>query len=184
MKRDFFAEKEHLLAEEGELRATAFRFSTGVETLKIENSRGYFVILPFQGQQLWDFHFADRDLKMVTTIKEPKPTGDFLETHCGVLCMGVPDDKHPHHGELPNHPFDEAYLEIGFDETGSYIAVGGSVTNRVAFTHAYRFSPRCRLDSGATTVTVDVKVENLHSDGVYVFMSHQFPPDGWRTPDR
>ena len=40
LKRDFFAEKEHLLAEEGELRATAFRFSTGVEALKIENSRG------------------------------------------------------------------------------------------------------------------------------------------------
>lgn len=192
LKRNFFAEKEHLLAEEGELRATAFRFSTGVEALKIENSRGYFVILPFQGQQLWDFHFADRDLKMVTTIKEPRPTGDFLETyggflyHCGVLCMGVPDDKHPHHGELPNHPFDEAYLEIGCDETGSYIAVGGSVTNRVAFTHAYRFSPRCRLDSGATTVTVDVKVENLRSDPMeYMYLCHiNFRPmDGARLID-
>ena len=81
LQKYFFTDKETVIAEDGVLKATAFRFSTGVEALKIENEQGYFVILPFMGQQLWDFNFGGRDLKMQTTVKEPVPGVKYLMTY-------------------------------------------------------------------------------------------------------
>lgn len=53
LKKSFFGDREFVLTENGGMRATAFRYASGVEALKIENDRGYFIILPFQGQQIW-----------------------------------------------------------------------------------------------------------------------------------
>ena len=60
LKKDFFSEREFLLAQNQNMRAVAFRYSTGVEALRIENTRGYFIILPFQGQQIWRAFFDGR----------------------------------------------------------------------------------------------------------------------------
>ena len=179
LRREFFTEKETLLAEEGEMRASAFRYSTGVEALRIANGRGWIVMLPFQGQQIWEFHFDGRDLKMKTGIAEPRATTDFLKTyggflyHCGLRSIGAPDAEHPQHGELPNHPYDEAWLEAGTDDAGSYMEVGGRLDYKISFTYGCRFSPRCRLYGGKATVTVGVTIENLRSAPMeYAYLCH------------
>ncbi len=179
LQKYFFTEKETLIAEEGSLRATAYRFSTGVEALKIENEEGYFVILPFMGQQLWDFHFGGRDLKMKTSVKEPVPNVQYLQTyggflyHCGIQSFGAPDATHPQHGEIPNRAYDNAYLEVGTDEKGTYMAVGGTLHFDIAFVQKYDFSPETRLYAGASKVRVNVKLENKKASPMeYMYLCH------------
>ena len=179
LRKEFFTDKEFLIAESGEFKAVAFRFSTGIEALRVENSKGYFVILPFKGQQLWDFNFCGRDLKMLTTVKEPKPTLEYLKTyggflyHCGVSSFGVPDADHPQHGEIPNIEYDNAYIEINKDEKGEYISVGGTLDYDIAFVKKYHFSPECRLYKGASVVKVNVKIENKKATPMeYMYLCH------------
>ena len=47
----FFSESEKVLAECGELSASAFLFKSGVAGLRMKNALGEIVMLPFQGQQ-------------------------------------------------------------------------------------------------------------------------------------
>ena len=173
----FFDEKEFVLAENGCMKATAFKYKSGVAALKIENAKGYFVILPFQGQQIWRAGFCGHELTMKTTFDEPVPTAEYLKTyggfllHCGASAFGSPgkDDKHPQHGELPNIPYDGAYLEIGDD----YMLVGGSVEYNVSFTRRYRFSPTCRLGKDSTLLELSSTLENLrHSPMDYMYLCH------------
>ena len=179
LRKEFFTEKEFVLLEHGSLKATAFRFSTGVEALKVENENGFFTILPFMGQQLWDFSFCGKDLKMKTTIKEPVPNVQYLMTyggflyHCGVKSFGAPDATHPQHGEIPNAAYNNAYIEAGEDEKGKYIAVGGTLHYDVAFVQKYDFSPESRLYEKATIVKVNVKLENKRSEAMeYMYLCH------------
>ncbi len=189
LKKKFFSEKEYVLLEEGTLKVTAFRFSTGVEALKVENEKGYFTILPFMGQQIWDFHFGGKDLKMKTTVKEPRPDVQFLMTyggflyHCGIQSFGAPDESHPQHGEIPNIAYDNAYIEVGKDEKGKYVAVGGTLHYDVAFVKKYDFSPECRLYEGANKVKVSVTLDNKRAEPLeYMYLAHiNFRPfDGAR----
>ncbi len=177
LKKTFFGEREFVLAETAKMKATAFRFSTGVEALKIENEKGYIIVLPFQGQQIWRACFLGRELGMKTGFGEPVSTKEYLKTyggfllHCGALAMGGPGagDTHPQHGELPNADYDSAFLECGED----YMALGGCVEYKVAFVKNYRFSPICRLDADATTVKVEAVLENLrHRPMEYMYLCH------------
>ena len=177
IKKSFFSDREYVLVENKTMKATAFKYSTGVEAIKVENAKGYFIILPFQGQQIWRIHFLGKDLVMKTKFDEPKPTEDYLKTyggfllHCGINAFGVPqsDDNHPLHGENPNAPYEEAYIEAGED----YIAVGGSREYNVSFTKNYKFSPECRLYADDTVLKVHVKLENLrHEPMEYMYLAH------------
>ncbi len=177
LKKSFFEEKEFLLFEDGKMRATAFRYSTGVEALRVENSKGYFIILPFQGQQIWRAVFDGHELVMKTKCDEPVPTKEYLKTyggfflHCGVCAFGVPqsDDNHPQHGELPNCDYDSAYIEYN----GEYIAVGGSYEYKVSFVKNYVFSPECRLYKDDTVLKINVSLENKrHEPMEYMYLAH------------
>ena len=103
LKKEFFAEKEFVFLEHGKMKVTFFRYSTGIEAIKVENSKGYFIILPFQGQQIWRAGFLGHELTMKTKFEEPVPTLEYLKTyggfllHCGISAFGVPqaDDNHP-----------------------------------------------------------------------------------------
>lgn len=179
LRRELFTEKEFILAEEGGMRAAAFRYSTGVEALRLENSRGYIVILPFMGQQIWDIRFDGRDLKMMTGIREPRMTDSFLKTyggflyHCGLRSIGAPDADHPQHGELPNCRYDSAWLESGVDENGAWMEIGGKVDYQIAFTYGYAFSPRCRLYESAASAETCVTIENLRRQPMeYAYLCH------------
>ncbi len=189
LKKSFFPERETLLLTEGTLTVHAFRYASGVEALRVTNDKGYFVILPYQGQVIWDFNFGGKDLKMKTTIAEPVKPKLFLETyggflyHCGLASVGAPDESHPQHGEIPNGEYTEAYIDCGHDEGGTYVSVGGKLACDVAFVKKYNFSPECRLYEGASTVRVNVTVENGRAEPMeYAYLCHiNFRPfDGAR----
>ena len=181
LKKRFFSCCEHELLTNGSLKVTAFKYSTGVEALRVENSKGHFVVLPFKGQQVWDFHFEGRDLTMHTTVKQPHPSEELLRSyggfiyHCGVLACGVPqaDDNHPHHGELHNITYTNAHIICDEDEKGKYIAVGGELENNVAFNHHYVFSPQVRLYENDTKITLTFSLENKRNTPMeYMYLCH------------
>ena len=121
-----FSAQESLLVEFGPLRASTFTFPSGVLAVRLQNERGELVMLPFQGQQIWDAHFDGRRWTMQSMFDQPYPTTEFLATfggfmqHCGALAMGSPGphDNHPLHGELPNAAYQKAWLEVGHDPRG------------------------------------------------------------------
>ena len=57
-----FTDREMLFADAGELKAYIFRYESGICAVKIENSKGYITVLPFDGQMVWDAVFCGRSL--------------------------------------------------------------------------------------------------------------------------
>ena len=177
LKKELFTEKEFVFLENGKMKVTFFRYSTGVEAVKVENSKGYFIILPFQGQQIWRAGFLGHELTMKTKFEEPVPTLEYLKTyggfllHCGISAFGVPqaDDNHPQHGETPNAVYRNAYIECGDD----YVAVGGSLDYDISFTRNYTFTPECRLYEDDTILKLHMKLENRRLTPMeYMYLCH------------
>lgn len=56
---------------------------------------------------------------------ETTPSDGAFALHCGALAMGCPgpEDDHQLHGELPNAPYQQAWLQTGSDEDGDYICM-------------------------------------------------------------
>ena len=163
-----FGEARKPIASLGELRVEAFRYPSGVAALGVTNGVGSLILLPFQGQQIWDAEFHGRRLTMLSAFDEPQPTRDYLRTygaffiHCGGTSMGNPgpDDDHPLHGELPNLPFQSAQLVFGRDEAGLYVELTGSARDTLAFHHDFVVRPRLRIREGASLLDMSVTVEN------------------------
>ena len=109
---NIFQDRERLLVQAGQMKASVFRFESGVAGLRLSNEVGELILLPFQGQQIWSAKFYGRELTMTSMFSEPRPTRNFLETygafllHCGASAMGGPSaqDNHPLHGEPQMHP--------------------------------------------------------------------------------
>ena len=165
-----FTDKPTLIAENGEFKAVGFRYSTGVEALKVSNRRGSFTILPWMGQMIWRCDFDGRELAMKSMYDEPKDCkacfnesyGCFM-MHCGLTAMGNPtaEDTHVGHAELPVIRYKEAYLEFGADKDGAYVAVGGTCQHDMCFTYNYLFSPRVVLRKGAAKLEISATAKNL-----------------------
>ena len=177
----FFTAKERLFIQDGELSASLWCYDSGVAALRLENSLGAIIILPFQGQQIWSANFLGRELTMKSMFREPKATQTYLETyggflvHCGITAMGVPDvmDNHPLHGELPNAPYKQAYLIIDEDEGGRYIALGGTYQHTVAFSHNILVEPLVKLYEGSSLLDVSMKATNLkQSEMELMYLAH------------
>lgn len=185
-----------IVAEFGSLRASTFRYASGVAAVRLENEVGALVLLPFQGQQIWSAEFGGpgverRVLTWRSMVAEPVATRDFLGNfggflqHCGVLGVGGPgpQDTHPLHGELPNAPFQRAWLEAGSDERGDYLALCGEYRHSVAFTQDYTARPQVRLYAGSSLFRVAMEVTNhKHTPMEYFYLAHvNFRPvDGGR----
>ncbi len=169
-----FTEQSRPLVEIGPLTASAFRFASGVCAVQLANERGALVLLPFQGQQIWSAAFAGRGLTMKSMFEQPRPGVPFLETfggfmqHCGAIAMGGPSpkDTHPLHGELPNAPYQEAYLLAGEDSSGAYLALGGAYRHTVAFGFNYVAEPQVRLYAGAASFSIDMTITNLKASAM------------------
>ncbi len=177
----FFSDRETAFLENGALAVSLFRFDSGVLGLRIKNTRGEVIILPFQGQQVWSCAFEGRELTMKSMFDQPYPTLDYLGTyggfllHCGATAMGVPSEKdtHPLHGELPNAPYLKAYIETGSDDKGKYVAVGGQYRHIVAFNHNYLAEPRLTLYENVTMLSVTIGISNKkHADMELMYMMH------------
>lgn len=191
LHKSFFNEVEKTILQAVSLSASVFQFPSGVCGLRVKNVKGELVILPFQGQQIWSACFYGRELTMKSTFSQPFPTTDFLKTyggfliHCGATAMGVPSEKdsHPLHGELPNMPYDQAYISYGEDEKGRYLAVGGRTQYTVAFGVSYSAEPEIRLYENSSIIDVSLKIINLRSGPMeYMYLCHiNFRPvDGSR----
>ena len=178
LKKGLFDEKEFVLVKNNDFTVTTFKYSTGVEALKVENSKGYFIILPFQGQQIWRVNFCGKELVMKTKCNEPVPNVEYLKTyggfllHCGINNTGSPQDgekPYPQHGEIPNAEYKTAYIEIEDD----YIGVGGELFYDVSFVKNYTFSPMCKLYKDDTVLKITVSLENRrHSPMEYMYLCH------------
>ncbi|MCC6167301.1 MAG: DUF4432 family protein, partial [Caldilineaceae bacterium] len=134
-----------------------------------------------QGQQIWSASFGGRTLTMKSMFDQPKATQNYLETyggfllHCGATAMGVPTggDTHPLHGELPNAPYQKAWLVLGSDERGDYIGLGGEYEHIVAFNHHYVAHPLVKLYAGESRCTVDLTVTNLKRTPMeFMYLAH------------
>lgn len=176
-----FIEKERLLLTAESLVATGFRFASGVPAVRLHNERGEIVVLPFQGQQIWSARFDGRDLTMRSMFDQPRPTRDFLHTfggflqHCGATAVGGPgpDDNHPLHGELPNAPYDSAFLAVDEDEVGPYIGIGGYYRHTVAFGSDYTASPLVHLRPQRARFTASMRITNQkHSPMELLYLAH------------
>ncbi len=165
----FFSDKERTLVEAQALSASIFRFESGVAALRLANGAGELLTLPFQGQQIWSAQFGGRELTMKSMFDQPYPTQEYLHTyggfliHCGATRMGVPgpEDDHPLHGELPNAPYQQAWIVLGEDEGGAYIGLGGRYRYTVAFAHNYEAQPTIKLYAGSTLCHVSMQIHNL-----------------------
>ena len=165
--RSSFDDTERLIVEAGELAVSTFKYTTGIEALRVKNSRGEIIVLPFKGQQIWRAHFDGRNLTMKSMFDEPVNTSVYLETygafmiHCGLTGLGAPgpEDDHHLHGEIPNAPYQKAWLEI--DGEAHHITIGGSYKHTVAFSTNYLATARISMASGSALLDLSLKVKNL-----------------------
>ena len=58
----FFGEAEKTLVKHEGLTASTFLYPSGVHGLRLTNELGHLVVLPYQGQQIWDAQFFGRIL--------------------------------------------------------------------------------------------------------------------------
>ncbi len=177
----FFEEKEKTLVEYEKLSATIFRYSSGVCGVRIKNDLGQIVVLPFQGQQVWDAEFEGHTLTMRSMFEEPRPTQDYLMTyggfvlHCGATAMGCPteEDTHPLHGELPNAPYQKACLKVGRDDKGPYVGVSGQYRHTIAFAFNYLAEPLAKLYAGSMLAPIAITITNLReAEMELMYMAH------------
>ncbi len=181
LDKSFFSEREKLIAQNGNLKAFAYLFDTGVHALRIENNLGYIVTLPYQGQQIWDCSFLGKNLTMKSMFDEPVPNVSFGETygafllHCGATAMGNPTerDTHPQHGELPNAGYQKAWLQVGEDENGKYIILSGSFHHVVGFVCNYIAVPKIKVYENSSLLDVSMSIENLkNTDMELMYLMH------------
>lgn len=181
LHKSFFGESERLLIQAGAFSVTSFLYSTGVAALRVKNEKGELIWLPFKGQQIWRASFCGRDLTMKSIFPEPADTPDFDASygcfllHCGMTAMGnpAPEDTHPQHGELPSIQYDRAYVELGADEKGAYIVLGGAVRYRRCFAADYTACPSIRFYEAGTVMDISMTVENHRADPLdYLYLCH------------
>jgi len=169
LHRSFFQDKDKRVIETENLSADQFLYSTGVCGVRINNHQGFIELLPFQGQQIWKAHFLGRDLQMKQPAAEPVETTDFLKNfgcfmlHCGILRVGAPTGSDPHllHGELPNAPFREAWINYGEDEKGRFLSLGGKYLHQQFFGAYYSAEPEVKLYEESTVPVISMTVKNL-----------------------
>lgn len=167
LHKSYFADSERPLCRMGAISVSTFRYASGIEALRVKNARGEIIVLPFKGQQIWRAVFDGRDLTMKSMFDEPVDTRVYLETygafliHCGITGLGAPgpDDHHPLHGELPNAPFQIAWLV--FDEAAGRVTIGGSYHHTIAFTTNYLATTEIVMAAESALLDVSVSVENL-----------------------
>lgn len=167
LSRSMFMELPRILLENEHFSATAFRYASGIEALKLQNARGYAIVLPFYGHMIWDAEFDGHSLTMSSPFTEPKPGGNIIDTygcfafHSGLLSNGCPaeDDRHPLHGEMACAQMDSARLVIG-DGT---LTLAGNYEYVKGFGHHYQAAPAVTMTANSTLLGIDMTVTNLAS---------------------
>ena len=171
LSKENFSHCPKELLKIGSISVTTFCYPSGVEGLRIKNNIGYIVLLPYQGQQIWDAVFFNRNLKMKNLFTDPVPTRELLGSygaflfHCGARRMGTPgpDDDHQLHGELPGMAYDDAWIEFGEKDGRNFVALSGVYHYVQAFGDKYDAVPIVRIFEDSTIVEVEMNITNLAS---------------------
>jgi hypothetical protein len=183
-------EAERPLLEAGPLRASGFRYASGIEALRLSNRRGYLLMLPWYGQMIWDARFDGVGLTMKHMFDMPRPAADIAGTygcfafHSGLLRNGCPSpqDTHALHGEMPCAPMDSAELRVGEDAEGAYLKITGTREYVMGFGAHYRARPSVTLRAESALFDIAMEVENVGGapmDLMYMcHMNHAFVPGG------
>lgn len=179
LQKSFFGEKEKLLLTYGNFTVNSFLYESGVEALRVTNSKMSFIFTPYKGQQIWHPTVNGIDFSMESTVKEPTSSSSFFETyggflyHCGLNSVGGAEGNLPHHGELPNIAYDSAYVQCNEDENGKYIVLGGELDRNVSFERHFKFMPKIKLYEDGTIFNIGVKIDNLRSNPLeYMYLCH------------
>jgi len=183
-----FTGEERVVFAAGALRASVFRYPTGVDAVRLSDGRDELVILPFQGQHVWSARLGGRDVTMRNMFDMPRPTQNFFETyggfyqHCGATAIGAPEphERRQQHGELPNAPYRDAVVGLGEDAAGRYLAVTGRYNHTVAFACNYEAIPVARLHSGQARASISITITNLKRTPMEV---HYLGHLNWRAVD-
>lgn len=188
--KEQFTDLSKTIYQSGTLSADIFKYSTGIEAITLKNDKGYITMLPFMGQMIWDMEFLGHNMVMKSIYDEPEVCYDnygesygcFL-MHCGLTAMGNPtsQDTHTPHGELPIAKYKKAFIRIGEDQKGKYIALGGVYTHKRAFELDYEFAPECRLYENSSIIDVTVEFRNNKDIPLeYFYLCHinYLPVDG------
>lgn len=181
-----FSEAEREVFRAGRLSATAFRFASGVDAIRLSNGADEVVVLPFQGQHVWSARLGGRDVGMKSMFDMPRPTQKFFETyggyfqHAGITAIGAPGpmERREQHGELPNAPYRDAAVLLAEDKGGRYIAVTGRYNHTVAFAVNYEAVPILKLYEGQSRIVIGITVTNLKSTPLPV---HYLGHLNWRA---
>ncbi|WP_437887811.1 aldose 1-epimerase family protein [Phytobacter sp. V91] len=183
--RTLFTEQPRTIVENSDFTVTAFRYASGVEGLKVENSRGHLVILPWMGQMIWDAQFDGHDLTMRNMFSQPKPASEVVATygcfafHSGLLANGCPsaEDTHPLHGEMACAAMDEAWLELD----GDSLRISGSYEYVMGFGHHYQARPAVVMHKASALFDIHMAVTNLASVAMPLqymcHMNYAYVPD-------
>ena len=191
---DQFGPVERTFAKAGGIVVNGFRYRSGVAALRILNGAGEVIVLPFQGQQVWDATFLGRRLTMGSAFDEPQDTADFLSNygglllHCGAAAMGNPglDDSHPLHGELPNARYDNALIQLESLDGAMAATLTGTTRQTRAFGHSYDATASLRIRQGSTRISVRMRIQNRQQRPMnLLYLAHvNFrPADGGRFID-
>jgi len=181
LQKAVFSEKEKVLATYAGITASAFRYDSGIEALRLSNERGYLVVLPFYGQMIWDAVFDGVDLTMKNMFNMPRYAHEIVGTygcfafHSGLLRNGCPspEDTHPLHGEMPTATMDSATLECGEDEEGAYMALTGTREYVMGFGAHYMARPKVVLRPNSTLFDMAMRVDNLSGSPMdLMYMCH------------
>jgi hypothetical protein len=168
IEEHYFTEKEKRVLEYDGMSAMLFTYPSGVRAVRLDTDRGYVVVLPYMGQQIWDAGMDGRRLTMGSMFSYPKHTDFFLHTygcfmmHCGALRMGAPgpDDSHQLHGELPCALYRDVDILFGTDSQGSFLGITGLYEYDMAFTAHYRATPSVTLRKSSTLIDIMMNIEN------------------------
>lgn len=177
LTKALFTEKEYILFENPEFKAITFKYPSGIEAIRLENSKGFVTVLPFYGQIIWDAEFCGKNLKMKNMFNEPKWGATIIDTygcfafHSGLIRNGCPspEDDHPLHGEMPCAIMDKAWLSISENS----LSIGGSVEYVKGFGDHYLAEPELTLNAQSSLFEIQMKVTNLASvDMPLQYMCH------------
>ncbi len=160
-----FGETPRTLLDNADVKVDLFRYPSGIEAVRMENRRGYVIVLPYYGQMVWDAAFDGQRMTMGNGFKQPLPGKDIIDTygcfafHSGLLANGCPGegDVHALHGEMACARMDSAWIVL--EEEG--VSVRGEVEYIKGFGHHYRALPGVTLLADRPRLRIEMAVTNL-----------------------
>lgn len=176
-----WSEASRTLLESAHFSVRAWTYPSGVKALSLENARGRLVVLPWQGQMIWAAEFDGCNLTMHNMFSQPRPSATVIGTygcfmfHSGLLRNGcpAPEDDHPLHGEMPCAAMDSAWLQVGEDEQGAWLRLGGDYEYVQGFGDHYRASPSVTLRAASGLFEIGMQVVNLAGKPMdLMYMAH------------